>query len=84
MDVSKNWGFTIHKCQSSRNPALKITDLSFGDDIALFSNGINQARAMVRSVEMECAKVGLGLNAKKTKHMFYNVPFDKIETIDGQ
>ena len=77
-------GFTIRKRQSSRNPAIMITDLDFADDIALLSNDINQARAMVTSVEIECAKIGLRMNAKKTKAMFYNVPPQKIETIEGQ
>merc|ERR1712002_1093162 len=39
---------------------------------------------MVRSVETECAKIGLTMNAKKTKAMFYNVPPQKIGTIEGQ
>ena len=61
-----------------------ITDLDFADDVALLSKDINQARSMVTSVKIKCAKIGLRMNAKKTKAMFYNVPPQKIETIEGQ
>ena len=75
---------TIKQRQSRRIPPISITDLDFADDIALLSNEIEQARKLLRNVEIECGKVGLGLNAKKTKAMFYNVTPDEIETIDGK
>ena len=34
-------------------------------------------------MEIECGKVGLGLNAKKTKLMFYNTEPVEMTTIDG-
>ena len=76
-------GFTIKERQSRRIPPISLTDLDFADDIALLSNNIEQARQLLRNVEVECGKIGLGLNTKKTKSMFYNVTPEEIETIDG-
>ena len=37
----------------------------------------------MRNVEIECGKVGLSLNAKKTKAVYLNVKRKEMETIDG-
>lgn len=37
----------------------------------------------MRNVEIECGKVGLSLNAKKTKAVYLNVERKEMETIDG-
>ena len=63
-------GFKINK---TSKPQISITDLDFAGDIALLSNEIDQARKLLRNVEFEFGKVGLGLNVKKTKAMFYNI-----------
>ena len=76
-------GLTLHKRRSSRIPAVSICDLDFADDIALLSNEIEQARELLHQVEIECAKVGLGLNAKKTKSMYINTDVEPITTITG-
>ena len=76
-------GFTIQPRKSSRNPAVSLCDLDFADDIVLLSNEIEQARKLVASVQVECRKVGLELNAKKTQAMFYNTDVAKIRTVDG-
>ena len=71
-------GFTIQPRKSSRNPAVSLCDLDFADDIVLLSNEIEQARKLVASVQVECRKVGLELNAKKTQAMFYNTDVAEI------
>ena len=48
-------------------------NLDFADDIALLSDEIEQAQELLLRVEKECKKVGLGLNAKKTKSLAYNI-----------
>ena len=50
-----------------------ITDLDFADDIALISNLIEEAQELLISVEKECKHVGLGINARKTKFMSFNI-----------
>ena len=35
---------------------------------------------LLHSVEVECSKVGLGMNAKKPKGMTFNVDFETIQT----
>ena len=43
------------------------------DDIALLSDKIEQAQIILSRVQRECQKVGLALNAKKTKYRTYNI-----------
>ena len=47
-------------------------DFDFADDIALVSDSIEKAQALLLSVEGECQKMGLQLNAKKTEVMTFN------------
>ena len=44
-------GFELHPRRSSRQPAIKITDLLFADDIALLANEIWQAQELLSRVE---------------------------------
>ena len=76
-------GLTLHQRQSRRIPAKSITDLDFADDIVLLSNEINQARTLLNRVEEECLKIGLKINAKKTKSMFFNSTVEFIHTTEG-
>ena len=76
-------GFTLEQRQSRRIPAKSIVDLDFADDIALLSNDIQQAQTLLNSIETECQKVGLTINAKKTKSMFFNTLPGKIMTSEG-
>ena len=67
-------GFLIKPRRSPRNPKLVLSDLDFADDISLLSNEIAQAEELLHRVEYQCSKVGLGLNAPKTKYLAYNTP----------
>uniref|UniRef100_A0A3B1IYM6 Reverse transcriptase domain-containing protein n=1 Tax=Astyanax mexicanus TaxID=7994 RepID=A0A3B1IYM6_ASTMX len=67
-------GFTLSPRKSSRYPAVVLTDLDFADDISLLSDNVEQAQILLSRVELECAKVGLRLNAKKTEVITYNIP----------
>ena len=66
-------GFTISRRKSRRHPKVVLTDLDFADDISLLSDEIEQAQDLLLSVEKECNKVGLGINAKKTKGLPFNI-----------
>ena len=81
----EEFGFTLHRRKSRRCPAVNITDLDFADDIALLSNEIHQAQQLLRELEVEAAKVGLHVNAKKTEFMSYNqdLPLNVILSING-
>lgn len=79
----EDFGFTITPKQSRRKGATTITDLDFADDIALISNLIQQARELLLAVERECKKVGLSINAKKTKFMSYNIDEFQLFLQDG-
>ena len=76
-------GFTLHQRQSRRVHAKAISDLDFADDIVLLANDMDQARMLVNKVEEECKKVGLEINAKKTKSMFFNRDSQVITTDGG-
>ena len=65
-------GFELDRRRSSRIPPIVITDLSFADDVALMSEETTQAQELLRRVEVEAAKIGLHLNAKKTELMAFN------------
>ena len=64
-------GFTITPRRSRRHPKVVLADLDFADDIALLSDEIAQAQELLLTVEKECKKVGLVLNAKKTKSVAF-------------
>ena len=66
-------GFTILPRRSRRFPKVSLTDLDFADDIGLISNEIRQAQELLERVQVECKKVGLDINAKKTKYLTYNI-----------
>ena len=67
-------GFTLTPRRSRRHPTVVLTDLDYADDISLLSDNVEQAQELLHRVELECAKVGLRLNAKKTEVLTYNVP----------
>ena len=67
-------GFTLTPRRSRRYPAEVLTDLDYADDISLLSDNMEQAQELLKRVELECAKVGLRLNAKKTEVITYNTP----------
>ena len=66
------------------HPEISICDLDFADDIVLISNEIQQAQSLLCQVELECKKVGLGLNVKKTKSMFFNLEVSLLSTVAGE
>ena len=78
-------GFTISTRRSKRQSAVTLTDLDFADDIALLSDKIEQAQSILSRVQRECQKVGLALNAKKTKYITYNIDTEgsALKTNDG-
>ena len=77
-------GFQIMKRKSKRHGPECITDLDFADDISLLSESINQAQELLTRLEVSSAKVGLHLNAAKTKIIAYNqVDEVNIKSKDG-
>lgn len=73
MEREEELGFTINKRKSKRVGPEIVTDLDFADDIALTSNDANQAQELLSHVEHSSAKLGLRINAKKTKVMACNM-----------
>jgi len=67
--MEEELGFTITPKKSRRTPAVTLTDLDFADDMCLLSTEMDQAQHLLARNEMECEKVGLELNAKKTEVM---------------
>ena len=76
-------GFQLTRRRSRRTPPTIVTDMDFADDIALISHNIQQAQELLSRVEKGAAKVGLKINADKTKAIYYNQDSDvKLITID--
>ena len=77
----KNYGFTTHKRQSSRQPEVKLPDVDFADDVALADNSISESQAHLNDVDQASKKVGLEINVPKTKYQTYNIPGDHVLTV---
>ena len=60
-----------------------LSDLDFADDIALLSKEIWQAQELLLRVEKSVGKVGLKMNAGKTKFMSFNSDNVTITTSNG-
>ena len=65
-------GFTLHRRRSRRHEPVILTNTDFADNIATISEEMEQAQNMLRNIEIEGAKVGLRLNAKKTEMLLFN------------
>ena len=76
-------GFTLVPRRSRRIGPVMITDLDFADDISLISDMAAKARELLLTVETECGRTGLKLNAKKTKVMAFNTEDTIVSTGDG-
>ena len=77
-------GFTLVPHRSRQVPHVMVTHLDFADDIALISDTAEKARELLLAVERECRKIGLRLNAKKTKVIAYNINDTTITTLGGE
>ena len=66
-------GLMYQPRKSSRNPALYVTDADFADDIALLSDNLQGAQALLSSLESAANCVGLHLNETKTEFMPVNI-----------
>ena len=76
--------FCLKKHQSRRVGPGILTDLEFANDIALLSEQIHQAQNLLNDVEVQCGKIGLKINAKKTKSMVFNHQLPvTLHTLDG-
>ena len=62
-------GYELKPRQSSRHPAVHLTDADFADDIALISQSLANAQSLLRSLEEASNCVGLYLNESKTEYM---------------
>ena len=76
-------GFTLQPRKSRRSGPQTITDLDFADDIAPLADSLKDAEELLHLVEASAMRVGLGMNAKKTKAMVYNKPPHEVKTLDG-
>ena len=59
VDKLNSFGFTLEKAKSRRYPAKKITDADYADDLALFSDKIDDAERLHHAVEEAAARIGL-------------------------
>ena len=79
-------GLTLAPRRSRRIPGVTITDLDFADDLALLSDSIEKAQALLHDLEAAAADIGLHVNDIKTEFMLVNIddPEPTITTLDGK
>ena len=63
-----------------------MMDADFADDIAQLSNTMNEAQALLQSVENAVQSVGLVMNAGKTKFMCYEQEsqIQSLKSLEGK
>ena len=66
VNTMKENGLLYQPRRSSRYPALLITDANFADDIALLSDNLANAQALLSALESAANCTGLYLNETKT------------------
>jgi len=77
-------GYTVRRRMSARHAAVRIPALAYADDAALLSDNGESAQRQLHRFETASAKVGLRLNASKTKVMFVgDIPHSDIHTVSG-
>ena len=75
-------GFTLEPERSKRYQAKRITDADYADDLALISDTVEQAEALLHSLEAAANGIGLQINADKTKIMNFNIQ-GNFSTLEG-
>ena len=83
IDKIKENGFTLQKSRSRRNPAVKITDADYADDLALLADSIQGATEFLHSLEKVASEIGLYVNASKTEFMTFNQD-GTINSLNGE
>ena len=82
LDTINDKGLQIHPRHSRRQPATHITDLDFADDIALVSDLVTNAEALLHSVEDAANLVGLHCNETKTE-VISSTPNSSFRSLAG-
>ena len=84
-------GLTLKTKGSRRVSLQKLAELAFAGDIALMEDTINKAESLLHKIKTATQKIGLFLNASKTKAMHFNpsveshihpLNSDEIEKVD--
>jgi hypothetical protein len=72
LDKNSECGFTLTERLSSRNPANKLTDVEYADDLAITSDTVLDAEKLLHLLEDVAKELGLYFNASKTEHINFN------------
>ena len=75
---------TLKRKGSLRVPPEKLAELAFADDIALMEDTINKVESLLHKIKTATQKIGLFLNASKTKAMHFNSSVEShIHALNG-
>ena len=69
VDTINDKGYQLTPKRSSRYPAKYLTDTDFADDIALIRQSLENAQALLQSLEQASNCVGVYLNESKTEYI---------------
>ena len=83
LDPLNNRGLQIRPKRSRRHPAQHLTDLDFADDLALITELVEDAEALLQSLEKAAALIGLHCNENKTEYINTGENYRFLKSLSG-
>ena len=83
LDTMNEKGLLLHPRRSRRHPAQHLTDLDFADDLALITESVKDAEALLQSLETIAAQTGLHCNEGKTEHITSSPNPPELKALSG-
>ena len=83
LDNLNDRGLQIQPRRSRRHPAHHLTDLDFADDLALTTELVEDAEALLQSLEKAAALIGLYCNESKTEYINTTESSHNLKSVSG-
>ena len=83
LDNLNDRGLQIQPRRSRRHPAQHLTDLDFADDLALITELVEDAEALLQSLERGAALIGLYCNKSKTEYINTTESSHNLKSLSG-
>ena len=82
-DDDSEYRFTLRPVQSRRIVSQKLAEVEFADDVALKTDTIEGAEALLDRLEIAAKYVGLVINCSMTKFITLNIPKEEISVVSS-
>ena len=83
LDNLNDRGVQIQPRGRRRHPAQQLTDLDFADDLALITELVEDAEALLQSLERAAARIGLYCNESKTEYINTTDSSHNLKSLSG-